>query len=145
MARKTARNRFGFRRRPRRNRPARLPGSGTAGAVADPIEGRVGGYTGQSDNDLNGDGQVKSADRDVLILDILDTSSGDADLDGVFNSGDMALVFQVGEYEDDLTGTSTWAEGDWDSDGDVSTADTVLAFQGGGYTNECKSSKIRRQ
>ena len=83
--------------------------------------------------DLNHDDQVTVEDRDELILEILNTTYGDADLDGMFNSHDIVLTFQIGEYEDLLQGNSTWAEGDWDSDGDFTSADIVLAFQGGGY------------
>ena len=84
--------------------------------------------------DLNGDRFVNSADRDVLILDILGTSYGDANLNGVFNSTDMVIVFQRGEYEDGVPGNSTWAEGDWNGDGEFDSSDMVKAFQGGGYT-----------
>jgi hypothetical protein len=54
---------------------------------------------------------------------------GDANRDGMFNSSDLTLVFQAGQYEDVLPGNSTWAEGDWNGDGDVTSADIVLAFQ----------------
>lgn len=85
--------------------------------------------------DLNGDGQVDSTDFHVLILDVLNTTFGDANLDGVFDSRDFVSVFQVDEFEDDLAGNSTWSEGDWDCDGDFTTRDFVLAFQFGGYTS----------
>ncbi len=59
--------------------------------------------------------------------------AGDANEDGVFNSGDLIFVFQAGEYEDTIAKNSTWAEGDWDGDGDFTTADLVYAFQAGTY------------
>ena len=58
---------------------------------------------------------------------------GDANGDGIFNSSDLVLVFQAGEYEDAVAGNSTFAEGDWNGDGDFTTADLVLAFQLGLY------------
>ena len=61
---------------------------------------------------------------------------GDANRDGVFNSGDLVAVFQVGKYEDAIPGNATWAEGDWDGDGDFTSADIVLAFQYGAYAAE---------
>jgi hypothetical protein len=85
------------------------------------------------DFDLTGDGRVNSRDRDFLIQGILQTSYGDANLDGVFNSTDLILVFQAGQYEDAVPGNSTWATGDWDCSGDFNTSDMVLAFQSGAY------------
>ena len=61
------------------------------------------------------------------------TTYGDANLDGAFNSRDLVLVFQAGEYEDRLWQNSTWATGDWDGDGDFETSDVVLALQRGNY------------
>ena len=59
---------------------------------------------------------------------------GDANGDGIFNSADLTLVFQAGEYEDVIDGNSTFTEGDWNADGDFSSEDLVLAFIVGGYT-----------
>ena len=42
---------------------------------------------------------------------------GDANLDGAFDSGDLVQIFATGEYEDDQSGNSTWADGDWNCDG----------------------------
>ena len=62
---------------------------------------------------------------------------GDVDRDGQFTSADLVVVFQAGEYEDDVPGNSTWEEGDWNSDFDFDfdfdSADFVLAFQTGLY------------
>ena len=69
---------------------------------------------------------------------------GDANRDGVFNSSDLVLVFQAGEYEDDLDDNSRWEEGDWDGDGDFTTSDLVLAFRAGHYSNAAAQS-IRPQ
>jgi hypothetical protein len=86
--------------------------------------------------DLNGDGQVDAADRDVLILDLIGTTYGDATLDNVFESHDLVVVFQIGEYEDGIPGNSTWDEGDWNGDGDFDSNDLLLAAQAGGYSLE---------
>lgn len=58
---------------------------------------------------------------------------GDSNGDGTFNSVDLILVFQAGEYEDATNKNSTFAEGDWNGDGDFTSADLVLAFQQGTY------------
>jgi hypothetical protein len=83
--------------------------------------------------DLTGDNSVNRNDMNELIVNVLDTSFGDANLDSTFNSSDFVVVFQLGEYEDDQVGNSTWAEGDWNCDGDFTTTDLVLAFQAGGF------------
>ena len=54
-------------------------------------------------------------------------------LDGEFNSGDLLVIFQAGEFEDDVIGNSTWATGDWNGDADFDTGDLVFAFRDGGY------------
>jgi hypothetical protein len=84
--------------------------------------------------DLNADGATNRSDLHYLIETILRTEVGDANLDGVFNSGDFVAVFQAGEYEDNAPRNSTWSEGDWNCDADFSTGDLVEAFQRGGYT-----------
>ena len=57
----------------------------------------------------------------------------ETDLDKEFSTSDLVAVFQAGEYEDTVTGNSSWAEGDWNGDGDFTTGDLVFAFQGGNY------------
>ncbi len=83
--------------------------------------------------DLTGDAAVDDLDRDQLIIGILGTTYGDANLDRIFNSSDLLQVFQAGEYNDATDGNSTWEEGDWDGDGDFGTRDLLLAFQRGGF------------
>jgi hypothetical protein len=63
---------------------------------------------------------------------------GDSNGDGVFNSSDLVVVFQAGEYEDDIAGNSTFEEGDWDGNGDFNSRDLVLAFQIGNYVSAAK-------
>jgi hypothetical protein len=58
---------------------------------------------------------------------------GDANIDGVFDSGDLVQVFQVGQYEDGIAGNSSWSDGDWNNDLEFDTNDLVVAFQDGHY------------
>ena len=66
-------------------------------------------------------------------VEILNTSVGDSNLDGEFNSKDLVEIFAANEYEDDAPLNSTWSEGDWNGDGDFNTSDLVYAFNVGGY------------
>lgn len=59
--------------------------------------------------------------------------AGDANLDGIFNSTDLVLVFQAGKYETGIQ-NADWATGDWNEDGYFNSSDLVLAFQEGCYT-----------
>jgi hypothetical protein len=86
------------------------------------------------DFDLTGDAMVNETDRDEMILNVLGTTFGDANLDGIFNSSDLVQVFAVGKYEDNAPLNAGWSDGDWNADGDFGTGDLVLAFQQGGYT-----------
>ncbi len=85
--------------------------------------------------DLNNDGQVNQQDHDEWVHNatLANTYFGDATLDGEFDSSDLTLVFQAGEYEDHVALNSTWAEGDWNASGDFDSEDLVAAFQDGGY------------
>ncbi len=83
--------------------------------------------------DLNDDTEVTYDDVRVLVGSILHTSVGDANLDGTFDSGDLVLLWQQGEFEDDLASNSTWAEGDWNGDGEFDTHDLIFAMQDGAY------------
>jgi hypothetical protein len=85
------------------------------------------------DFDLTGDGVVLRDDVDYLMIQILGTLPGDANLDGRFDSADLVQVFAAGQYEDSITGNSTWATGDWNGDGEFNSSDLVTAFQWGGY------------
>jgi hypothetical protein len=61
------------------------------------------------------------------------TFSGDANLDGEFNSGDFVFVFTRGEYEDGVALNSGWADGDWDGNMEFDSGDFVAAFTVGAY------------
>jgi hypothetical protein len=83
--------------------------------------------------DLDLNGVVDETDRRVWVEELKKTYYGDANLDGKFDSGDLVVVFQQGEYQDIVSRNSAWSDGDWNGDGEFDTADFVLAFQGGGY------------
>ena len=65
--------------------------------------------------DLNEDGALTQADRDVWVVDLMNTYFGDSNLDGEFNSSDFVTVFSAGKYEngeaadyDGGLGSITW-------------------------------------
>lgn len=81
--------------------------------------------------DENGDGLVNSADRYIWVEQYKNTWVGDADLDGVFGSGDLVTVLSSGTYEQDVD--SSWSTGDFNGDRRTNTGDLVDALAGGGY------------
>jgi hypothetical protein len=83
--------------------------------------------------DLNNDAIVNRTDVDELVYNILGTKYGDANLDKVFDSADLILIFAAGQYEDSRVGNSLWSTGDWDGDREFTTSDLVLALQLGAY------------
>ena len=72
--------------------------------------------------------------RTLLAVDGMATVLGDANRDGVFNSGDLTLVFQQGQYEDNVSNNSDWEQGDWNGDREFDSTDLVEAFQAGTYS-----------
>lgn len=113
-------------------------------------------------NDLDGDEFVNSSDIDIVMRALrsgdphlefdfdksgtfnrddlrfyveqrLLTTAGDADVNGRFDSGDLTLVFQAGQYEDLIPENSFWADGDWTADGEFASDDLIAAFQSGAY------------
>ena len=69
---------------------------------------------------------------------------GDSNHDGVFDSSDLVLVFQGGEYEDEIPDNSTFEEGDWDGDNDFTTSDLVFAFRAGTFVRAASSVDLNR-
>jgi hypothetical protein len=69
-----------------------------------------------------------------MVRSLLNSVTGDSNLDGVFDSRDLIQVFVAGEYEDAITGNSTWATGDWNCDGEFTTRDFVDLFAEGVFT-----------
>ena len=84
--------------------------------------------------DLNNDGQVDKSDMDTLVLDILKTAYGDANLDGTVNIADYT---NLKNHWGDLTG---WNEGDFSGDGRVGIADYVLLKNSFGADNTASTS-----
>ncbi|MBM98702.1 MAG: hypothetical protein CMJ77_06205 [Planctomycetaceae bacterium] len=72
-----------------------------------------------------------SPGREDTLVDI----PGDSNRDGVFNSSDLVLVFQVGKYEDGIVNNATFEEGDWNGDGEFDSSDLVYAFTEGNYVD----------
>ena len=115
------------------------PGDVTGDGVVDAtdIDAVCGGRTsGDLQFDLTNDGLVDEADTNFLIQNVLQTSFGDVNLDGKFNSSDLVLIFQAGEYEDNLASNSTWATGDWNCDGDFTSRDFTYALTYGEYDTD---------
>ena len=83
--------------------------------------------------DIDGNFRVDFDDVTTWLRDVKRTYIGDANLDGVFDSGDLVGVFAAGHYEDGEPHNSGWAQGDWNGDGEFDTGDLVEAFQDGGY------------
>jgi hypothetical protein len=107
-----------------------------------------------SEYDLNEDGEVDTLDHRYLVKEIFDTTYGDANLDGVFDSSDLVLVMQRARYDNDNfrvwdSKTSEWVwlrpnwrDGDWNCDGHVNSRDLVAAFTDGGYNSPANRNAI---
>jgi hypothetical protein len=103
-------------------------------ALTDAVHGFLGPLPNESRGfDLDFDGALTPADRQVWVNRVKRTYFGDSNLDGEFNPADLIAVFQAGEYLDNKAGNSTWATGDWNGDGDFTHSDFVTAFVDGGY------------
>jgi hypothetical protein len=98
-----------------------------------PLQRAIYEGTDDAQYDVSGNGVVDEDDLSFWVRDIAFTYVGDADLNGEFNSSDFVLVFQKGEYEDNVAENSTWDEGDWNADLDFTSSDFVAAFQDGGF------------
>ena len=84
--------------------------------------------------DINFDSTVDHRDLEAWVHDVAHTWFGDSNVDGEFDSTDLVMVFQAGEYEDHLSHNSSWASGDWNGDGEFDTGDMIIAFQDGGFS-----------
>lgn len=82
--------------------------------------------------DKDGDRQVTRTDVDLLLFELV-IPKGDSNLNGIFNSSDLLLVFQAGGYEDEVAGNARWETGDWNGDGEFNSSDLVFVFQSGMY------------
>ena len=119
------------------DQPLRGDFTGDGKLTADDVDllcGQIRSGDHVAEYDLTADTLVDSQDLEEMIFRVLDTTIGDANLDGTFDSSDLVNVFRAGEYEDATEGNSTWAEGDWNCDGEFDTSDLVAAFRAGGYS-----------
>ncbi len=82
--------------------------------------------------DLQLDGQIDGADRDLLVTELVDTVYGDVNDDRVFDSADLVSLFASGQY-DQPSGVASWKTGDFDGDGRFDSFDLILALQSGAY------------
>jgi low density lipoprotein receptor-related protein 5/6 len=85
--------------------------------------------------DLNRDGQVGENDRRFLIEFVLNTTFGDSNLDGRFDSSDLVSVYQAGLFEKNDQ-NARWSSGDWNGDFNFATSDLVSAFTVGSYETQ---------
>jgi hypothetical protein len=81
--------------------------------------------------DLNNDGEVTFADRQIWINDLAVTHMGDANADCEFNSSDQVQKFVQGKYERELD--AGWADGDSNGDMRFNSSDMVADFVAAGY------------
>jgi hypothetical protein len=80
--------------------------------------------------DLNNDGNVDNQDLTTLVTSAacLNTSLGDADLDGDVDSDD----FNILSFNFGLENTASWSDGDFNGDGNVDSDDfNILLFNFG--------------
>ena len=95
----------------------------------------------ESKFDVNDDGVIDREDVTFAVERLFNSSIGDVNLDGQFNSADLVSVFQFAEYEDGVPFNSKWSTGDWDCNGDFGTSDLVLAFEKDSYVSNAKRSE----
>ena len=98
---------------------------------------------GSAETDQDRSGQDDTVDMGTEVIHTLGGFvMGDVNADGRFNSADLSLIFQAGQYEDDVAGNSTWETGDWDGDGDFTTVDLILAMQFGAYEGDAQQALL---
>ncbi len=97
---------------------------------------------GDPSGDVTGNGTVDQDDMIYLIEDVIGTSIGDVDFDGVFDSHDLVLLFQLNEFEDNVAGNSTYRDGDWNLDGDFTSDDLLFALSRKGYQGRAAEPEV---
>jgi hypothetical protein len=90
--------------------------------------------------DRDGDGQVTIEDFAAMVQAGWQTSLGDTDLNGVFDSTDLVQAFVYGRYESALP--ATWISGDRDCDGRFTSRDLIWAFRSGGYVAASQAAAV---
>lgn len=91
--------------------------------------------------DVDGDSNVGKPDWDKLVLDA-HLIAGDANLDGLFDSSDMVVLFQSGQYEDDVVRNASWRTGDFTGDLEFDSNDLIVAFAQTGYETSLASLAV---
>ncbi|MEZ6119536.1 MAG: hypothetical protein R3C28_23620 [Pirellulaceae bacterium] len=91
---------------------------------------------------VSNDEDVNLIDLDVWVHQLKKTTYGDANLDTVFDSTDLILVFQGGKYEVAGVTDATWISGDWNADGKFDSRDMIAAFQDGGYQADSRIQAV---
>ncbi|MCA9212051.1 MAG: peptidylprolyl isomerase [Planctomycetales bacterium] len=99
--------------------------------------------------DANDDGQVDMSDVDFKCraysvsglnfegqLDFFGLTMGDVNFDGVFDSGDLVLLFKAAQYEDGELLNSVWSTGDFNCDQEFDSSDLVAAFEANTYVTD---------
>ena len=95
---------------------------------------------GSTDNisfDLNNDGGVDQEDRTLLIRDVMNTVTGDADLDGDVDVQDFLAVSR--SFGRDGQG---WAGGDFDGDGTTQVRDFLELSRNFGFGSGARSQAV---
>lgn len=91
---------------------------------------------GLPEGDWNLDGQGNTSDLRDLLRTGWNSSFGDANLDGVFDSADLVRTLIAGRYEAIDGALASWTTGDWNGDGVFNSSDFVLALSEGQYQGE---------
>jgi hypothetical protein len=100
------------------------------------------------DIDFDGDLDVLTSNGYRLVLnenrliDLVVRVPGDSNGDGRFDSSDFVLVFQAGQYEDEIAENSIFETGDWNGDGEFNSSDFVFAFTAGNYVAAARQRQL---
>ncbi|MCC7203730.1 MAG: hypothetical protein IT441_01510 [Phycisphaeraceae bacterium] len=86
--------------------------------------------------DMTGDLTVNQSDVDEVVLTVLGTQYGDANLDGVVDGADHAL------YAANLGSAGGWATGDFNGNGVVDDADRVLWWASAGMQGDFNGDHV---
>jgi hypothetical protein len=102
-----------------------------AAADIDGLTAAIINRTNSARFDLNEDAHVDLTDHSYWVTELKQTWFGDANLDGVFDSGDLVDVLSAGKYELGLD--ASWSTGDFDGSGRFDSGDLIVALADGGY------------
>ena len=85
--------------------------------------------------DFDGDGDMDIVGQDVAnrIVVFEAKPAGDINKDGAFDSSDIVLAFQRGEFDDDVYRNSNFDSGDWNGDREFDSKDLLFALGSESY------------